>query len=261
MSEEVGGAVIEQTAEDSAFDEMLGIQVEPDPTPEEGATDETQDMENTEANAEGKSEPSSLELKLENAFKQLENQKLLIDRQGNELGQLRRSTQEQEQVQEDPNEFLSRFAENPIEAQREIIAKELQNREQQRAQREAIVSNNRERVNSLVPEFENKMDGIKQWYRDKGANEEFVNSLNASQLYNNIDLAVALGELQTLKAQLNAEKGKGAQVLSKINKGASVVNGKSGQASGPNSDGSQILKSASKMSDAELEAALSKLGG
>lgn len=201
-------------------------------------------------------EMSELRSQLEALEKQLNEQKIqntnaqsLIDRQGNELGQLRNAEKAPEQTSD---EFLNKFADDPVAAQKELLQAELDKRESAKAEQQNQLVQNRSTVLNLDPEFESKMGGIREWYKGKGASDEFVNSLTTDSLVGNVDLAVALGEIQSLKGQLAETKGKTTDVINKLNKPSAVVSAKSGQSASSDST-IQIPSDITALSDAQIE--------
>jgi len=234
------------TITEEPLDESQGLQTEAEGS-EEAATEEPQ--ETNDAMSELRSQLEALETQLNEQKKQNTNAQNLIDRQGNELGQLR-NVESKPELSSD--EFLNKFADNPVEAQKELLQAELDKRESAKADQQHQLVQNRTTVLNLVPEFESKMGGIRDWYKEKGASDEFVNSLTTDSLVGNVDLAVALGEIQSLKGQLAETKTKTTNVIDKLNKGGAVVSAKSGQSASSDST-IQIPSNISTLSDKQLE--------
>jgi len=200
--------------------------------------------------SELRSQFEALKQQVESKDSQIKNAQSLIDRQGNELGQLRNTQLAKPELTAD--EFLNKFADDPVRANQELMQVELDRREAAKAESEQYSAQNRSAVLKLVPDFESRVDGIREWYKEKGASEDFVSKLNANSLMGNVDLAVALGEIQMLKGQLVETGKKTTNVINKLNKGSAVVSGKSGQPSSSDST-IQIPADITELSDKQLE--------
>jgi DNA repair exonuclease SbcCD ATPase subunit len=236
-------------------EETQGLNNAVEDNTEETATEEEPQETNDEL-SELRSQLEALQQSMESKDKQILNAQDLINRQGNELGNLRKVTLEPKE-EKSPEDFLNEFADDPVKAQQELIKNELEKRELARAEKEQQIAQNRSAVLNLVPDFESKMDSYKEWYKSKGASDDFVSSLSASSLYNNVDLAVALGEIQNLKGQLAETESKTTNVIDKLNKGGAVVSSKSGQAASSDST-IKLAGNVADMSDKQLEAMLAK---
>ena len=221
------------------------------PETEEGAEENAEATEDTEENAEPSisDEVSQLREQMEALQKRYDDAQSFIAKQGNEIGDLRKASQQPDLNSE---EYLNKFAEDPVAAQRELLEHELSRREAEAQQRETQVQNNKSAILKHIPEFESHLDGIREWYKGKGASDEFIANLNMNTLSGNVDLAVALGENQLLQKQLAETKSANKQVLSKVNKGTSIVNGKSGYSA--SSDKSlNIPSDVTSLSDKQLK--------
>lgn len=225
---------------------------------EQGLSPETEEgAEETEENAEamedtGETEEPSISEQMSQLNEQIESLKksnsdaqAFIAKQGNELGALRKLVSQGEQKTEITSED---YYDDPVKATRDQLQEEFERRESETRQREA----NRTAILEHIPEFEAQIEGIKDWYRNKGANETFVASLDSQSLSGNVDLAIALGEIQSLQKQLAETKSANKQVLNKVNKGTSIVNGKSGHSA--SSDKSlNIPSDVTSLSDKQLK--------
>lgn len=239
--------------------------------PEEQGLSQSQDEEGNvlENESENNAEPqeqndevSELRSQLEAVMKDLELQKeqnrhaqSLIDKQGNEIGDLRKLKESTSEMTSD--EYLNKFADDPVQAQKELLQAELDRRESVKAEKEQQIAQNRSTVLSIVPDFDSHIEGIKEWYKGKGASEDFVGSLNSQALVSNVDLAVALAEIQSLNKQLSETKSKNDNVINKLNSSNTVVSGKSGQS--VNSDSTiQMPSQVTELSDKQLKELLAK---
>ena len=262
---------VDTTSETSHLDDIFGV------TDTEFSSDEETTMEQPDENLDGadivegeevaepqetndemselRSQFEALKQQVESKDSQIKNAQSLIDRQGNELGQLRTSQEANPELTAD--EFLNEFADDPVKANQKLLQVELDRRESAKADQEHITVQNRSAVLNLVPDFDSKVDGIREWYKEKGASDEFVKNLSANSLMNNIDLAVALGEIQNLKGQLVETGNKTTNVINKLNKGSAVVSGKSGQPSSSDST-IQIPSDITELSDKQLEAMIKR---
>lgn len=227
-----------------------GNQAEPEVTEEDGADEVVEETAD---------EPEPLAQELESLRKQLKDAQTFIGRQSNDIGQLKKMLEANPQEAEDPNKFIDDFAAKPQETIKATLEQELARREQTRQMQEQAVSQMRQAVLSLDPEFESKFDGVKEWYKEKGAADDFVKALTPQHLYQNVDLAVALGEIQTLKSKLKEAMGKSGKVIEKLNRGGSTINSKaSGTSSSSSEDALPFGSDVTKYTDAQLREALRK---
>ena len=260
MSEE--NLSVEQTVEmddnalEEAFNDAIGVESEVDETPEEEGAEETQAQE---SEPEAKDELTQLREEFEALKRERENQKYLIDKQGNELGELRKVKEEVKKLK-DPNQFLNEFADKPIDAVNNLVEEKLALLQEQQRRQQETISTSKDTINKLIPGFDSKIDAIKEFYKEKGASAEFVNSLSANSFYNpqTIDLAVALGEIANLKSLLSTTKSKGQDVLNKINKGSASIRSSVGSSALTDST-TNVPLNPTKMSDKQLAEALKKL--
>jgi len=231
---------------DAEAEQGLGENVDGENASEEGTTEEPQ---------ETNSEMSELRELIENLTKQGKNAQELISRQGNELGQLRKSA---EKPMPTNDEFLDKFADNPTEALQAEMDRRDADRDNRAADEANRVSQNRADILQLVPDFDSQINGIKEWYKGKGATDQFVQSISQDSLAGNVDLAVALGEIQTLNKQLAETKSQNSNVINKLNKGGTVLSGRSGASAGTDST-IQVPSNVTKLSDKQLKAMMRQL--
>lgn len=241
-----------ETVVDDSVEETQGLAE----NAEEANAEDNVEQTTEEPTEEPKDELSELRSQLESLKADLDAEKnkyshaqSLIDRQGNELGKLRQQAEAKPEITSE--DYLNKFADDPVQAQKELLQAELDRRESAREQQEQQIAQNRSAVLNIVPDFDSKLDGIKDWYKEKGASSEFVSNLNSQALVGNVDLAVALGEIVNLKAQLAETKSKNKDVINKLNQGATVVSGKSGQSTGSDST-IQIPSDVTKLSDKQI---------
>lgn len=187
---------------------------------------ESESSEPTEPEPQ-KAEPDLAE-QIKSLQKQLEDSQKYIAQQGNEKGELRKQLEALQQPvpESDPNEFVNEFAEKPKETVVKEIREEMARREQARFQQEAQAQQMKERVHTFDPEFDQKIDGIKQWYREKGATEDYISSIDANSVYQNVDLAVALSDAISWKQKYEDAIAKSGQIVNKLNKGGTTITSK-----------------------------------
>jgi len=244
MSDE---AAVAESPVESHLDDIFNTNInetitEPPSEETQGLGEEVSQEAETEPQAEAQPDvDSQLQEQINTLTKQLENSQNMISRQGNEIGDLRKANAPEERTSE---QFLDDFAKDPEGTNRAQMQAELDRREQTRAAQAEVVASNRQAVLSIDPEFDNKITDIKTWYKDKGASQEFVNSISANSLSQNVDLSAALSEVMSLKQQLAETKSKNTGMIDKINKGTTVVSGKSGQSS--SSDSTMQMANAEK---------------
>ena len=250
--------VVENSEESHHLDDIFNSSVEK-PITEDLSLDQQglagQDGEqNVEDNGEQTKEPqetndemSQLKAQFEDLEKRYNESQKFIAKQGNDIGELRKGV-----TMPTADEFLDKFADDPVKAQQELVQMELDRREAVKAEQDNSYASNRDAILRLVPEFESQEQGIKDWYKAKGASQEFVDSLSSRSLMNNVDLAVALGEIQTLTKQLASTKTKNTNVINKLNSGSTLVSGRSGNSA--NSDSTiQVPSNITKLSDSQLK--------
>jgi septation ring formation regulator EzrA len=247
-----------ETVVDDSVEETQGLAE----NAEEANAEENVGQTTEGTNEEPKDELSDLRSQLESLKANLDaeknkysNAQSLIDRQGNEIGQLRKQSEDKPEITSE--EYLNKFADDPVKAQKELLQAELERRESAREQQEQQIAQNRSAVLNIVPDFDNKLSEIKEWYKDKGASSDFVDNLNSQALVGNVDLAVALGEIVNLKAQLAETKSKNTNVINKLNQGSTVVSGKSGQSTGTDST-IQIPSDVTQLSDKQISELLKR---
>jgi len=233
---------------------------EPEADPiEDGAEEVNEDVSEEDGGDEKPPETndkmSELQAKLETLEANLAAEKTqnanaqkLINRQGNELGDLRKTTVKEPTAEE----FLDEFADDPVKANLKLMQMEQDKRDLAKADNDNAVAQKRSAILNLMPDFASQTDGIKEWYTDKGASADFVSSLTTESLMSNVDLAVALGEIQNLQKQLAETKTKTTTVIDKLNKGGTVLKSKSGQSTDSDST-IQIPSNITNLSDKQLE--------
>ena len=254
--------VVETIPESSHLDDIFGNSINEPITEEpemetQGLGEQAESEENVEEVAaeepqETNDELSQLKESIESLTAQYKNAQDLINRQGNELGSLRKEAAKPAPTND---EFLDQFADDPTAALQAEMDRREDIKARSVAEQEAITNQNKSAILELVPEFESQIDGIKEWYKGKGASAEFTNSLTSKSLSSNVDLAVALGEIQSLNKQLAETKSKNSNVINKLNKGGAVLSGKSGASTSSDST-IQIPSNVTKLSDGQLRAML-----
>lgn len=239
---EVEGNATEEQMSGDDLDFALGINTggspfDVDPNAEQEESGEPEQSAEQEGDEEATEEVDEL-TKIREELKALQesNRKyqLTIDRQGDELGQLRK-LKEQPQEEESADDYLQKFAEDPEKAVEATFKKQLEAEQARRTQEQQVLAQNRDVIHGKVDGFENLIPDIKKDFLAEGASEDVLASLDY-ELYLNPTLAVYAGkavkmakENSELRAQLEEARKQPHEFAKKLQKATSKgpsLNGK-----------------------------------
>lgn len=254
-------ALLEADVDGTEVADMSESQFEESYNQEDSFNSEDVGLESEESEEEESQEVDEL-AEIRQQLEEMKNEKrelqLRYDRLGNEVGELRKIAPKAEAEKPmDPQEYLQKFADDPEGMQKEMVRQELERRESEKMQIQQAVQSNRDLILKYDKDFEAKIPDIREWYKEKGASEDFINSLSPEAMYRSTpDLPVALAEIATLRKQLAEVKAKGPEMLKKINsKRGSAITSRNGK---PTTQSvSDMQGDISSMSDKELKAYLS----
>lgn len=208
---------------------------------------------------------SQLQEENDSLKKQVKDSQTMISRQGNERGDSLRQIAELndrlDKMNLKPNktseEYLDDFAKDPEGTQKEALKAELDRRDQVKTAQANVIASNRAAVLKFDPDFDGKIDEIKAFYKEQNVSDEIINNITSESLSRDLDLSAAFSWAVKLQRQLAETKSKNTGMIDKINKGTTVVSGKSGQSSGSDST-MQMPRDITELSDAQLKKMLGR---
>lgn len=246
MSEEV--AEVKDTVEASgmsdeelnkAYNNAVGEENNSEPVSQEDTPSEKA-TESIESEKQDTSEPDPVEERLQSLEKQLDDKQSMIDRQGNEIGMLRKGAemQKNEAIVPSSDEWREKFDEDPVAAMKEWDAYKEQEALQQEAAFEYENLGRRQYIESKIPNFNELLDEMVEIAKADGVPDAALRSFRDNP-YADISSSIGLANrvmLQRQNARLQQEldksKGESDRRLDEVEKAANAsthINGKSGQ--------------------------------
>ena len=191
------------------------------------------------------------------AANRITDKESFIQRQANELGELRKLTQV------DPDTLRNQFDEDPVAAVNKMQAmKEAENRELELTQSIAA-EQNKAAVLQAVPEFSGMVDAIAELATADGVPQSDVALFKvnpyttpSSMLINLANRVKANQRITKLEAELASQKKRSTEIVGKIEQTAKSTNRLSGASTGVADPSSKVISDAqlTSMTDEELKA-------
>lgn len=215
----------------------------------------------TESKDEPKVDP--IEEKIAKLEKRLNDKESMIQRQANELGELRRLKREAE-LAAHREKIKEQFFEDPIAGARAVAALDA-----------AEMEGKREEVLAVIPDFEDLVDTMVEVAREDGEPESAIRAFKANPFHPPVsflsqyakrakaksEAKAKESEAERLKAELEASKRKTKDTLDRVARhaeAAPAVTAGSGGSTRSTREASLTEESIAEMSDADLERMLSE---